>query len=275
MPPSRRLAAFTLVELMVVIGIVGILLGVLFSANGMFTGSSVNVSTRMLCSQLNLARQYAVTKRKTIAVVFPDTSSTNTGSIGYTRVDGTTTGTTNRWSDILFIRKQLSDHWFTCFGFVEVSPQSSGSPWKSSAQVAGTAWEMLPTGSAIVEVMDGSHSFWPGDSNGSNAATPTVSVADPTVVTCVDAVPMAVDIRSADSLVIPDAMRVSLNKVKAVVFKPNGALANNGTVYVSVGADTSVFDPETGMPYWIKVNKKNCTLIEVNQYTGKARAYSQ
>ena len=68
----RRVSGFTLVELLVVIAIMIIIMG--FSVP-MFSkisfGNAVDGSSRMISSQLSLARAEAVAKRQYIAIVMP------------------------------------------------------------------------------------------------------------------------------------------------------------------------------------------------------------
>ncbi|MDZ4199645.1 MAG: prepilin-type N-terminal cleavage/methylation domain-containing protein, partial [Kiritimatiellia bacterium] len=63
---------FTLIEMLMVIGIFGILLGIavpVFKDIGQ--GSKLDAASRELRGVLLLARQHAITKRETVYVVFP------------------------------------------------------------------------------------------------------------------------------------------------------------------------------------------------------------
>ena len=69
-PTAVRSVPFTLVELLTVMLIVGILLAVTVPAIvRLSSGSSVEAASRMVGSQLRLARQEAITKRKNDAVL--------------------------------------------------------------------------------------------------------------------------------------------------------------------------------------------------------------
>ncbi len=70
-PPNLR-CCFTLTELLVVMMIMGIMMGLVLAPFGkLLSGSGVDAGARMLSAQLRLARQYAITQRKKVAVVMP------------------------------------------------------------------------------------------------------------------------------------------------------------------------------------------------------------
>ncbi len=130
-PTAVRSVPFTLVELLTVMLIMGILLAVTVPAVIKITsGSSVEAASRMVGSQLRLARQEAITKRKTIAVLFP-TASTATDPVAYVGfrpciVERATSGTAD----------------YTWLGWVQ-----------------NTTWSFVPVGAVLAEVdQDGTRS---------------------------------------------------------------------------------------------------------------------
>ncbi|MBN1268715.1 MAG: prepilin-type N-terminal cleavage/methylation domain-containing protein [Kiritimatiellae bacterium] len=79
-------SAFTLVELLVVIAIMGILLVAAMPAFNQFRQRGLNTAISPLVSTLRLARQYAVTQRRYVWVVFPgddDVTSYNGAQVLY------------------------------------------------------------------------------------------------------------------------------------------------------------------------------------------------
>lgn len=131
-PTAVRSVPFTLIELLVVMLIVGILLAVTVPVVvRISSGSSVEAASRMVGSQLRLARQEAITKRRTIAVLFPKTNSTAT---------------------------DVSPTAFVAFRSCYVTPSTSGSyVFDTSLQwVANTSWIYVPVGAVIAEAdLDG------------------------------------------------------------------------------------------------------------------------
>ena len=73
-PASRaRRRGFTLVELLVVVGIMGLLLGVTVTAfDAIGKGAKMRSALMELKSSLSLARQYAITDRRATYIIFPD-----------------------------------------------------------------------------------------------------------------------------------------------------------------------------------------------------------
>ncbi len=70
--PSAHRRAFTLIELMVVIGIIALALAVLVPALGPSTGRSLEGAARQLTADLENARQIAIAERTKTRVLIPD-----------------------------------------------------------------------------------------------------------------------------------------------------------------------------------------------------------
>jgi prepilin-type N-terminal cleavage/methylation domain-containing protein len=65
-----RISAFTLMEMLVVIGIVAVVLGIALPSFRMREGNEMEAATHQLMSDLNIARARAINSRTTVAVVF-------------------------------------------------------------------------------------------------------------------------------------------------------------------------------------------------------------
>lgn len=127
----RRLP-FTLIELLTVMLIVGILLAVTVPVVVKITsGSSVEAAARMVGSQLRLARQEAIVKRKNVAVLFP--SGTGAGVPAEARYHG----------------------FRACY-------VDSANVW--TGWVLNAPWSYVPVGAAIAEVDDDNAIQWDASS---------------------------------------------------------------------------------------------------------------
>jgi|GEM_PF-2151881 len=80
-PPSAASQAFTLAELLAVITIMAIMIAAAVPAlNGLARGASLRGATIQIKSALNLGRQYAITHRQTVFMMFPTWDNDNTGA---------------------------------------------------------------------------------------------------------------------------------------------------------------------------------------------------
>lgn len=101
---SRRRRAFTLVELLVVVGIMGLMLALTVAAfEGIGKGSRMRAALTELKTSLSLARQYAITDRTIVFVVFPDelVDFSGTPGLGPTRYSSYFLCNTSRWARML------------------------------------------------------------------------------------------------------------------------------------------------------------------------------
>ena len=134
--PRRRV--FTLVEMMVVVVIVVIVMGVSIPAFMKLTsGSSVRGGVRLLAAQVRLTRQFAISQRRTVALLMP-------GEI--------TEGGANKLPDDL--------------SYVAMKPaivEDNSGNYEFVAWVDGSKWLHVPRGAVIAEV-DGDQ----GVANGSS-----------------------------------------------------------------------------------------------------------
>ncbi len=105
----RATTAFTLIEMLTVIVIVGIILAVGIPAlTSLMKSGGMNSATRQVANALTLARQYAITKRTNVRVVFPYSGTTGGGTNlappyqSYTVValNGTTPNYISKWEHL-------------------------------------------------------------------------------------------------------------------------------------------------------------------------------
>ena len=250
----RKVSGFTLVELLVVIAIMIIIMGFsvpLFSK--LSFGNAVDGASRMISSQLSLARAEAVAKRQYIAIIMP-------GKDFKQPSDGETTDEYNFRSFRAAIVEDDEDGDENTYNFKEWFP--------------GTEWGFLPKGAVIAEVdgdaevktntegveckieydTDGEiktrtlYDGWLGsDSKLGHDNNPTL-VSDTATVKMVE---------GQDN---------KTNGVRAVVFKPNGRVSG-GTKFVTIVEGVV---SESGSDYRLaNGNIRNMRLMKVARLTGK------
>jgi len=101
---ALRRRAFTLVELLVVIGIMGMMLAITVTAfEGVGKGAKLRAALAELKTTLSLARQYAITDRQIVFVVFPcdQVNLSDSTNLAFTRYSSYCLCTTGRWSRML------------------------------------------------------------------------------------------------------------------------------------------------------------------------------
>ncbi len=105
----RATTAFTLIEMLTVIVIVGIILAVGIPAlTSLMKSGGMNAATRQVANSLTLARQYAITKRTNVRVVFPYSDTTGGGtnlaplyqSYTVVAINGTTPNYISKWEHL-------------------------------------------------------------------------------------------------------------------------------------------------------------------------------
>lgn len=252
----RRVSGFTLVELLVVIAIMIIIMG--FSVP-MFSkisfGNAVDGASRMISSQLSLARAEAVAKRQYIAIVMP-------GKDFEQPDDGKTT----------------DEYHFRAFraAIVEEDDDDDDNTYNFKAWFPGTEWSFLPKGAVIAEV--------DGDAE---AKTETEGVECKIEYDTDGEVKKREQYASwlgSDSKLGQDGTYTKISdngtakmvdgknntNVRAVVFKPNGRVSG-GTKFVTLieGIPTEVTSASGDYYRLTNGNIKNMRLMQVGRLTGK------
>ena len=252
----RRVSGFTLVELLVVIAIMVIIMG--FSVP-MFSkisfGNAVDGSSRMISSQLSLARAEAVAKRQYIAIVMP-------GKDFDQPADGKTT----------------DEYHFRAFraAIVEEDDDDDDNTYNFKAWFPGTEWSFLPKGAVIAEV--------DGDAEAKTETEGVECKIEYDTDGEVKKRELYTSWLGSDSKLGHDGTYTKVNdtstakmvdgknntNVRAVVFKPNGRVSG-GTKFVTLieGIPTEVTSASGDYYRLTNGNIKNMRLMQVGRLTGK------
>ncbi len=237
---------FTLVELMVVIAIIAIIMGLSVPAFRKITvGSGVDAASRMLSSQLMLARAEAIARRKCVAVIIPGQHF-------------------NKGAD------DRNNYHYSSFRSAFVT-EDSGNTFKFVEWVPGTQWTFLPTG-AVIEILETSGSSKPIalDTSGTEAVPNSSSYDIPDDssdkgVGCDSECTSVKDDASNSNYMVDSSNANSTNGIRAIVFKPNGRCVQKNYLTVMEGVVEADSNETT------RLNKANLRVMEVNQYTGQVR----
>ena len=248
----RRVSGFTLVELLVVIAIMIIIMG--FSVP-MFSkisfGNAVDGSSRMISSQLSLARAEAVAKRQYIAIVMPGEK--------FKQPSDDSNG----------------DYHFRSFRAAIVEETDESKEFDFVKWFPGTEWGFLPNGAAIAEA-DGDGVTTSSSATGvecledyTGTELKSRKVADKWLdenkLDDDDSSTMVV-VKDTDTASMVEGQDNKADGVRAIVFQPNGRVVGGQNMYVTLVEGV----PTGGSPYILSNgNKENMRLMKINQYTGK------
>ncbi|MBR6060132.1 MAG: prepilin-type N-terminal cleavage/methylation domain-containing protein [Victivallales bacterium] len=249
----RKVSGFTLVELLVVIAIMIIIMGFsvpLFSK--LSFGNAVDGASRMISSQLSLARAEAVAKRQYIAIIMPgkDFNAPNGDD-------------------------ETDEYHFRSFRAAIVEEGSNSKQFDFVKWFPGTEWGFLPNGAVIAEA-DGdavtTSTSATGiecleDYNGTELKSRHVAEKwlDSNKLQSDDNTTMTI-VKDTDSATMVEGQDNKTDGVRAIIFQPNGRVVGGQNMYVTLVEGV----PTGGSPYILSNgNKENMRLMKINQYTGK------
>ena len=235
----KRKRQFTLIELLVVVAIMIVLLGITAPAFSKITrGKAVDTASRMVSSQLMLARAEAVSKRRSIAVIIPGEY-----------IDAPSDGNAYRYSSFraAWVRYDEGTSRYIFDGWVE-----------------GTNWTFLPMG-AFVACIDYTKTnptalkFVESDLAYTYSDTPNWF----TGVSEMNKKDIAEKVYE-DSVKLFDGLSQTKG-VRAVVFKPDGRCSEKTDVTLMEG----VVSP--GSSEIERINEANIHVLEVSRFTGQLK----
>ncbi len=196
---------FTLVELLVVMAIMAMLLYIATPAfEKMAKGGGVELAARNTYNYLSLARNYAITNRQYVAVLFPMKGDTDYPASGVP-----------------------SDYYNRSYRACIVRDADTGSDydWRFVRWIPGETWQFLPTGTLFLDVGNDSY---PSTGESNSPADPTLGPPerndDIATAALID------DVNFSDLT----GGAAAVDNVVAVVFKPTGRISGLQR-YIEIG----------------------------------------
>jgi prepilin-type N-terminal cleavage/methylation domain-containing protein len=262
---SKRPRAFTILELMIVIGIIGLMAGLaLPHLRGFTSGSAMTAATRQLVDDVALARQRAMANRSQVCMVFAGPNFWVNDSI------------------TLFSNAQVTTlvgHQYSAYAIISLRTVGD-QPGKSNVHYL-TDWKYLPQGVFIspfqftntpgYSTLVSTTNTTAGLSNGWQVAAFLTNIAFP--------FPSTFDASSFSSI-------INSNYLPYIGFTPGGQLTTNADQFIMLTSG-SIFTPlnASGLPQWsvhvpnapVPVETppnnefSNPNLIHIDWLTGRAR----
>ncbi|MBQ7178090.1 MAG: hypothetical protein IJS08_11810 [Victivallales bacterium] len=235
----HRKSPFTLIELLVVVAIMIVLLGITAPAFSKITrGRAVDAASRMVSSQLMLARAEAVSKRKSIAVIIPGHN--------------------------LDVPADGNAYHYASFRSAWVNYNEGDKKYYFEGWVEGTSWTFLPIG-AVVAYIDydqptpkalkyesATKSYAHSDTTNWFTGTSLLNKKDEAEEVFENSANMFDGITQSKG-------------VRAVVFKPNGRCDKKVDVTLMEGVVTS------GSKEIDRINEPNIHVMHVSDLTGQLK----
>jgi len=154
---TRGTGAFTLIEMLTVLVIVGIILAIGIPAfTNLMKSGGLGAAARQVSNTLTLARQYAITRRTNVRVVFPFSGTGGAGtnlaplyqSYAVVAVNGTTTNYLSKWERLPLGTVFLNASTLTSSSLDDLGAANLPYPYTNSPPATLAFIEFRPWGAA-------------------------------------------------------------------------------------------------------------------------------
>ncbi len=228
---------FTLLEMVIVLGVSAILLGISLPAfTKLVKGQGVDIAARSISGTLKACRAYAVTNRQYVALVMPQIKAHN----------GTAVITTGCPSTSTLPASYYNQSYRACI----VNKTATAGVYEFQKWVSGEKWEFTPTGALILRI----------DANSADQAGTkylTKDLPDDTLYTGKTSLVNNVSFKDVTG------SATLIDDVAAIIFKPSGVPVD-GNRYVFVGEGVY-----SGTLTMTNRETKAYSVITINQFTGR------
>ncbi len=254
--------AFTILELLLVVGIIGLMAALaLPHLGGLTKGNAMTTATRQLLDDVALARQRALINRSQVCMVFLPANYW-------------TTDTTNVITGTTWTNQQINSlYTHQCSAYALIALRSVGDqPGKSNVHyLINGKWQFLPQG-VYISPFQFTNAQGPGSTNWISTTNTTSGLTNIWAVT-----PFPTNILFP----FPSTYTANSNYLPYICFTPSGQLSTNvdqfisltsGGIFYPLNADGS---PQFGAPNLAEVPpgnaSNNANLIHIDWLTGRAK----